>query len=170
MNISNRALSRSLSRAPPPPPSLSLIFSRIRILSPSLSLWLAFVLPHSLPLILSRRPRIGCEVDMHGAFSFSLPLSLAFLSSWALCLSGCPLVPSILQRVLYHHSPFGHVAHLGGNKGVQHKGEGFEIPNCPSQESICASLECITPCSCRSHSLERLRVSDTGGSRGPVLL
>jgi hypothetical protein len=46
------------------------------------------------------------------------------------------------------------------------------VPNCPSQESICASLQCR----CRSQSLEQsLRVSDAGGSRrsyrnGRVLL
>jgi hypothetical protein len=35
------------------------------------------------------------------------------------------------------------------------------VPNCPSQEPICASLQC----SCRSQSLERLQVRDAGGSR-----
>jgi hypothetical protein len=36
-----------------------------------------------------------------------------------------------------------------------------ELPNCPSQESICTSLQC----GCRLQSLELLRVSDAGGSR-----
>jgi hypothetical protein len=35
------------------------------------------------------------------------------------------------------------------------------VPNCPSQGSTCSSLQC----SCKSQSLERLRVSDAGGSR-----
>jgi hypothetical protein len=35
------------------------------------------------------------------------------------------------------------------------------VTNCPSQGSTCASLQC----SCKSQSLERLRVSDAGGSR-----
>ena len=35
------------------------------------------------------------------------------------------------------------------------------VPNCPSQGSICDSLQC----NCRSQSLEHLRVSDAGGSR-----
>jgi hypothetical protein len=34
------------------------------------------------------------------------------------------------------------------------------VPNCPSQGSTCASQQC----SCKSQSLERLRVSDAGGS------
>ena len=105
---------------------------------------------------------------MHGAYSFSLPLSLALLSPlgpWPLRLS------SGAQQMTASTLPPLSVWPCGTPGREQRgsaKGNGFEIPNCPSQESICACLERVTPCSCRSQSLERLRVSDTGGSRGPA--